>query len=138
MAIKRFGLVVSLWLFLAMLLSASPAFLQTPTVSAATDPYATQPAPTTPDPNRTYFPETGHFVSAIFYKYWSKYGGLAQFGLPLTEEFQEMNPADGKTYTVQYFERNRFEWHPENAGTPSEFELGLLGQQVARAKGWIS
>jgi hypothetical protein len=130
MVVKRFGLMVSLWLFLAMLLSASPAFLQTPTVSAATDPYATQPAPTAPDPNRTYFPETGHFVSAIFYKYWSKYGGLAQFGLPLTEEFQELNPADGQTYTVQYFERNRFEYHPEFAGTFYEVELGLLGRQV--------
>jgi hypothetical protein len=28
---------------------------------------------------------------------------------------------------VQYFERARFEWHPEHLGTPSEFQLGLLG-----------
>ena len=137
MVAKRFGLVISLWLLLAILLSASPAFLQTPTVSAATDPYATQPAPTAPDPNRTYFPETGHFVSAIFYKYWSKYGGLAQFGLPLTEEFKELNPADGKTYTVQYFERNRFEYHPEFAGTKYEVLMGLLGNQIMADKGWM-
>ncbi|MBN9390603.1 MAG: hypothetical protein J0I20_21410 [Chloroflexi bacterium] len=85
-----------------------------------------------------YFKETGHSLRGGFKTFWENNGGLAQFGFPITEEFQEVNPSDGKTYTVQYFERNRFEWHPENAGTPSEFELGLLGQQVARAKGWIS
>ena len=35
------------------------------------------------------------------------------FGYPISEEFTEVNQADGRTYTVQYFERNRFEWHPE-------------------------
>ena len=28
---------------------------------------------------------------------------------------------------VQYFERNRIEYHPENQGTKYEFQLGLLG-----------
>lgn len=129
MALKRFGLVVSLWLFLVMLLSGSPAFLQ-PSIARADDPTASQPPPTTSDPNRTYYPETGHYVTRVFQNYWLKYGGLAQFGLPLTEEFREKNPADGKTYTVQYFERNRFEYHPEFAGTFYEVELGLLGRQV--------
>jgi len=31
---------------------------------------------------------------------------------------------------VQYFERNRFELHPEQAGTPFEAQLGLLGTQL--------
>ena len=57
-------------------------------------------------------------------------GGWSIFGLPLTEEFAEVNPADGKTYTVQYFERFRFEYHPEHAGTPFEVQLGLLGTQA--------
>ncbi|MCC6626104.1 MAG: N-acetylmuramoyl-L-alanine amidase, partial [Chloroflexi bacterium] len=42
---------------------------------------------------------------------------------------QEVNPADGQTYTVQYFERARFEYHPEHKGTPYETQLGLLGRQ---------
>src|SRR5439155_14505722 len=39
---------------------------------------------------------------------------------------------DGRTYTVQYFERNRFEWHPEN---PAAFnvQIGLLGVEYVRA-----
>jgi hypothetical protein len=78
-----------------------------------------------------YFPETGHNLSGDFRAYWQQNGGLAQFGFPRTEPFREVNPSDGKLYTVQYFERNRFEYHPENKGTPFEVQLGLLGNQLA-------
>src|SRR4051794_6073590 len=61
-----------------------------------------------------YFPETKHYVKGVFLKYWNEHGGLAQQGFPLTEEFQEVNKLDGKTYTVQYFERAIFELHTEN------------------------
>lgn len=129
MALKRFGLMLSVWLGLLLFLTASPAFVQAQGPLQTSDPTASRPAPTAADPNSTYFPETGHYVST-FRSYWQKYGGLAQFGLPLTEEFQEVNPIDGKTYTVQYFERNRFEYHPEFKGTFYEVLLGLLGRQA--------
>ena len=58
-------------------------------------------------------------------------------GRPLSEEFPEVNPTDGKIYTVQYFERNRFEYHPEFAGTPNEVLLGLLGVDELRTRGWL-
>ncbi len=74
-----------------------------------------------------FFPEVGHTLKGAFLKYWQANGGLAIFGYPLSEEFQETSATDGKTYTVQYFERNRFELHPEFAGTPNEVLLGLLG-----------
>ncbi len=83
--------------------------------------------------DRLYFPETGHSLSFGFRGYWERNGGLAQFGYPITEEFAERNPTDGKTYTVQYFERARFEFHPELQYTPYEVLLGLLGWQLARA-----
>ena len=47
-----------------------------------------------------------------------------------------MNPIDHKEYTVQYFERSRMELHPENAGTPYEVLLGMLGTQLAQKKGY--
>jgi len=47
-----------------------------------------------------------------------------------------VNPSDGKEYTVQYFERARFEFHPEAAGTPYEVQLGLLGAQALQTLGW--
>lgn len=73
-----------------------------------------------------YFVETGHNV-AQFLNYWQNNGGLARFGLPLTEELREQSAADGKTYTVQYFERGRLEYHPEFKGSANEVMLGLIG-----------
>ncbi len=73
---------------------------------------------------------TGHTLRGTVLRYWQANGGLAVFGFPLTEEFTEINAADGKTYTVQYFERNRFEYHPENAGGRFEVLLGLLGAET--------
>lgn len=73
-----------------------------------------------------FFPQTGHNLG-LFKDWWQANGGLAIFGYPLSEETQERNAADGKTYTVQYFERNRLEYHPEYAGTERSVLLGLLG-----------
>jgi hypothetical protein len=73
------------------------------------------------------FPETGKRVGGLFLNYWNNNGGLAQQGLPISDEFMEVSETDGKTYLVQYFERAVFEHHPENAGKPSEVLLSLLG-----------
>jgi peptide/nickel transport system substrate-binding protein len=75
---------------------------------------------------KLWFPETGHTLSGKLLDYWWRYGGLAQFGYPLSEPFEEISRADGKPYTVQYFERARMELHPEKPA-PYEVELGLLG-----------
>ena len=83
-------------------------------------------------PGGYYFPETQHNLNGLFQKYWNNHGGLAQFGFPKTETFREINRADGKAYTVQYLERNRYEYHPEFAGTPYEVSLGLLGVQLTK------
>ena len=79
-----------------------------------------------------YFPETGLTLSDEhgFLDYWRANGGLAQFGYPRRPEVREVNPADGEIYVLQWFERNRFEWHPEYRGTRYEVLLGLLGSQL--------
>ncbi len=87
------------------------------------------PIDTTSD--RIYFAATGHTLAYGFKQFWESQGGLAVFGYPISEEFSERNPDTGKIYTVQYFERNRFEYHPEYSGTPWEVSLGRLGIQVA-------
>lgn len=51
---------------------------------------------------------------------------LAQQGLPIPAEMQEVSDTDGKTYTVQYFERAVFEMHPENK-RPGDILLSQLG-----------
>ena len=72
------------------------------------------------------FPETGKTVSGRFLEYWDDHGGLTQQGYPISDEMQERSDIDGKTYTVQYFERAVFEMHPEKEA-PYDVLLSLLG-----------
>ena len=53
-------------------------------------------------------------------------GGVAQFGYPITDAREE------KGYLVQWTERQRLEYHPENAGTEYEVLLGLLGRELTK------
>lgn len=76
-----------------------------------------------------YYPETGHSLGDPFQGYWDLNGGLPVFGYPISEAFSERNADTGQTYNTQYFERNRMEYHPENAGTPYAILLGLLGKE---------
>jgi len=85
-------------------------------------------AATTPNGAGSYYKETGHNLSAGFRNYWTKNGGLAVFGFPLSEEFAEASPTDGVIRTVQYFERARFEYHPD-AAAGNAVQLSLLGRQ---------
>lgn len=80
------------------------------------------------------FTETGKTVCGTFLTYWRQHGGLAQQGFPLSEQLSERNAVDGKTYVVQYFERAVFEYHPENAGTPYDVLLSLLGSTRLKAQ----
>jgi hypothetical protein len=68
-----------------------------------------------------YFPETGHVVSYAFLDYFREKGGLDIFGYPRSEFMYE----DG--YIVQYFQRARMEWHPENHSGP-QMQLTNLGE----------
>ena len=84
--------------------------------------------PVPPQPGLRHHPETGHNVPADFAAYWDANGGLAQFGYPLSEVFAE-TLEDGRSYEVQYFERARFERHPDNA-PPANVLLGQFGRRL--------
>jgi hypothetical protein len=101
------------------------------------------PAPTTkplnppvplPGSGSITFPQTGKMLSGIFLKYWQEHGGLMQQGYPISDVIGEVSDLDGKLYTVQYFERAVFEYHPEHAGTPYEVLLSQLGTFEYRRK----
>jgi len=79
-------------------------------------------------PAEVCFPETSFCVQGRFLAYWQQHGGLAINGYPLTAERRE-RLEDGNTYTVQYFERVRMEYHPENAA-PYDVLLGQFGRRV--------
>ncbi len=116
------------WLLLVVIVLSG-----VPRAYASADPTESQP-PTAFSGLNIYFPETGHYLNDLFRPYWLRYGGLAQFGFPLTEAFEERNQADNKIYTVQYFERARFEYHPELKNTSYEIQLGLLGSQYTTGR----
>jgi len=81
-------------------------------------------------PGQAYSPETGHNVSGPILQYWQANGGVPVFGYPLSEAFEERSQTDGKTYLVQYFERQRLEYHPENKDPQFAILLGLLGVET--------
>jgi hypothetical protein len=109
-----------------------------------------EPQAAGPQRDCLWFNETNHNVcnqrgSLGFQAYYQSHGlefdgkpgvsaaeSLALFGLPLTEPAMERN-ASGDTVLTQWFERARFEWHPNN---PDQFKvlLGLLGSEIAAAQ----
>jgi hypothetical protein len=84
--------------------------------------------PVGPQPGMQFYPETGHNVPPDFLAFWIGNGGLPQFGYPLSEVFRE-RLENGQEYEVQYFERARFERHPEN-GPPFNILLGQFGRRI--------
>ncbi len=98
-------------------------------------------APAEPQEGCQFFAETGHNVCGDILATWQAYGveidgqpgssyeeSLALFGLPLTEARTE-TLSDGQEYVVQWFERARFEEHPENT-PPYHVLQGLLGREA--------
>ncbi len=88
------------------------------------------------------FPETGQQVCGDFLWAWHSGGldldgdpaigegeSLALYGLPLTPARTE-RLADGQPYVVQWFERARFELHPQPDGSRLVLR-GLLGRELA-------
>lgn len=89
-----------------------------------------QPVSAQSNENCTFFPQTGHTLCHGFRSFWEQYGGLAIFGYPISQEFWEVNEDTGETYVVQYFERQRFEWHPGEWPERHDVLLGRLGAHL--------
>lgn len=93
--------------------------------AAAPPPSTTAAAPAaTGDPNRRYFPETGHNIGFGFKAFWEANNGAFWLGPPLTEELFE----GGKV--VQYFTNGRLEWSAATGIT-----VGQLGRDYLRSVG---
>ncbi len=88
-----------------------------------------QQQPFTDRPGARFFPQSQHGLTEPFLSAWERAGAVQSLGYPISEQVQEVL-SDGVIYTVQYFERGRLEHHPAQAGTPAEFQLGLLGRAL--------
>ncbi|HSH80573.1 MAG TPA: thermonuclease family protein, partial [Herpetosiphonaceae bacterium] len=84
--------------------------------------------------DRLCFAETSQCISGWFRQYWEQNGGLPVFGFPITAAANEINPGTGQTCLKQWFQRNRFELHLENA-PPYDVLLGRLGDDRLRQQG---
>ncbi|MBA3469955.1 MAG: hypothetical protein H0T53_09960 [Herpetosiphonaceae bacterium] len=76
-------------------------------------------------PGLVYEEVTQHGLRGEFLKFWQENGGVDIFGYPISDELQVILPEDRAYHTVQYFERARFELHPNDPNQP--VKLGLLG-----------
>jgi len=89
--------------------------------------YATPPTDEHPSSNNPQlFPATGKYVGSTMFAAWQRLGGLMQIGYPVSNEFTERSILDGRSYTVQYFERAELEYHNEQQ--PSVLMLTQLGR----------
>ena len=86
----------------------------------------TPTVPTTPTETVLRLPLSA--IDGRFESTWRAWGGLDIFGLPLTGPITLDNGM-----VVQYFERARFEFHPENRGTRYAVLLGLLSVELGHA-----
>lgn len=92
-------------------------------------PTPSEPIESTTD--RRYFPETGFVVQSAFLRYFDARGGVDALGYPITPEVNEAERP------VQYFQRARLEYRKEFAGTAREVQLGLIGDELLRQRGWL-
>jgi glucose/arabinose dehydrogenase len=94
-------------------------------------------APAAAQSGERCFGETDQCVGGRFLSYWDGNGGLPVFGLPIGDQRTEL-AYDGsnstRPVTTQWFERERFEAHPENAA-PYDVLLGRLGDELLRRQG---
>jgi hypothetical protein len=95
---------------------------------------ATGDSSAAPRPSSRYFPVTGYMVAGSFLTFWNTRGGVPQLGLPISNTYMERNSADGKMYCVQYFERARLEYHPEQSNKQDRVMLGLVGVEAFRLR----
>lgn len=89
-----------------------------------------EPGNTAAQGEARYFPETGHWVTGNFLRLFeSVTDPLQVYGFPITDAFQTESVPQNPGMLVQYFEKVRFEYHPEN---PAELEVVVsdLGEQI--------
>ena len=87
-----------------------------------------------------FFPETGQSVCGLFWQAYRRYGldfgvpgvsfeeSLGLFGMPLSPPQIELAP-NGQMLLTQWFERARFEHHPQNQA-PFDVLFGRLGAEI--------
>ncbi len=78
-------------------------------------------------PDQRCFPETDNCIDGPILDYWEANGGLAIFGYPITPLRSEA--VEGQALPVQWFERDRLEYHGEQGVMAGRLGVELLELQ---------
>ncbi len=113
-----------------------------PTLTVGPTILLTRPLPDPKQAGVEWFASTGHTLRGAFLEYWSKNGGLEQFGYPLTEEFVEITGPDNKQeIATQYFEHAIFtrDAEEQNSETQSvKVQLVISGREELQQTGYAN
>lgn len=83
------------------------------------------------DEAERYFAETGHYVRGLFLEKFNAASDPIKFyGFPITDEFIAPASSPVAGVRVQYFQRARMEYHPENP-VGQQIEIAMLGKELA-------
>src|SRR5205807_6522615 len=82
-------------------------------------------------------PQTEHAIESELRVAWEQLGGMTTLGLPRTAEYARLDPADGRWYRTQDFERGRLIVRPAANGQPAHVDADLIVNTVLTAKGWL-
>ena len=109
-ALGRIGMVIAA--LAVVITSFAPAFTATTSAEWSA-------------PRTVYFEETGHSLDQLFLDHWRGNNGLANYGLPITEEIELDNGV-----VVQYLQYARFEYWPEGNADGNHFAIGKVGEDL--------
>jgi hypothetical protein len=118
------------------------AFTEAAQLYPSTDPSRRGTCVAPPGGRTRRFVETGRTVSGLFLQRWERAGdaSLSAFGFPISDAGCIEDTRTGRILFSQWFQRHRFEYHPENAGRALELQvmLGSGGAMLAREQAGVN
>ncbi len=95
---------------------------------------ADSPPPATNNADIYVFPSTGRLLPEPFLSFWRNNEGLATLGYPISEVRWEY--VGNQMLQVQYFERGRLEYHPQDSNPARQVSVSNLGYELAILRGY--
>lgn len=93
-----------------------------------------EPASMQAAPGAYVFPSTGYSLSEPFLSFWREHDGLQTLGYPISQLRWDF--VDNEMIQVQYFERGRLEYYPNELQAADRVRVSALGEALALLRGY--